>query len=187
MGSPTASGGLSLSALLSQVLVSFTIEFDNEFEHQMPHRTTNHPSSSPSRQGPWLVSLVMWSNCMRFVDEKGVAVREVERLVRTQTNWSGMERWGYIIVRPDETGPRPKAPRSEWMVRPTAKGRLAQQIWRALFGAIEVRWGVRLGVAGITGPELSVGSDPADRHGIARLPSYPGLRSVQQSAGRTRT
>jgi hypothetical protein len=58
---------LPLSALLSQVLVAFTIEFDNEFEHQVPHRTTNHGSATGSV--PWLVSRVMWSNFMQFVDE----------------------------------------------------------------------------------------------------------------------
>jgi hypothetical protein len=87
-----------LSALLSQVLVAFTIEFDNEFEHQMPHRTTNHDSASNSRQGPWLVSLVMWSNCMQFVREEGIILAALHRLARTGTNLDGMRRWGYIAI-----------------------------------------------------------------------------------------
>jgi hypothetical protein len=67
-----------LPTLLSQALVAFTIEFDNEFEHRMPHRTTNHGSTNHgskrgSRQDPWLVSLVMWSNCMRFAGERACA------------------------------------------------------------------------------------------------------------------
>jgi len=45
---------------LSYALVAFTIEFDNEFERQMPHRTTRHRSAARSRNGPWLVSMVMW-------------------------------------------------------------------------------------------------------------------------------
>ena len=92
--------GLPLSTLLSQVLVAFTIEFDNEFEHQMPHRTTIHGAKTGSRGGPWLVSLVMWSNCMQFIDEHGLSVSELERLARTRTNLNGMERWGYIVVEP---------------------------------------------------------------------------------------
>jgi len=85
---------LPLSALLSQVLVAFTIEFDNEFERQSPHRTTNCSSAAGSRSGPWLCSLVMWSNCMRFVGENGVSVGELERLARTPTNLGGIEkRW----------------------------------------------------------------------------------------------
>ena len=60
----------------------------------MPHRTTRHGSGN----GPWLVSLVMWSNCMRFVTDEGISVGELESLARTPTNWNGMERWGYIVV-----------------------------------------------------------------------------------------
>ena len=98
--------GLSLPTLLSQVLVAFTIEFDNEFERQMPHRTTHGPKTA-SRGGPWLVSLVMWSNCMQFIGEQGLSVGELERLARTRTNLNGMERWGYIVVEP---GPREQSP-----------------------------------------------------------------------------
>ena len=53
---------LPLPSLLSHALVAFTIELDNEFEHQMPHRTRDHGSTG--RGGPWLVSMVMWFNCM---------------------------------------------------------------------------------------------------------------------------
>ena len=74
----------------------------------MPHRTTRHSSS----HGPWLVSLVMWSNCMRFVTGDGISVGELESLARTPTNWNGMERWGYIVVEPDPADSRPKPPRS---------------------------------------------------------------------------
>ena len=57
--------------LLSQVLVAFTIEFDNEFERQMPHRTTIMVQRRPRAAVHGLVSLVMWSNCMQFIDEHG--------------------------------------------------------------------------------------------------------------------
>jgi hypothetical protein len=82
------------SALLSQVLVAFTIEFDNESEHQMPHRTTNHNSTAATLHAPWLMSLAMWENCMRFVGENGVTVRALQELAHTTTNLNGMERWG---------------------------------------------------------------------------------------------
>ncbi len=136
---------LPLSTLLSHALVAFTIEFDNEFEHQMPHRTTSHGSTAGSRQGPWLVSLVMYSNCMRFVGEQGVRAGDLEDLARTKTNLNGMERWGYIVVEPDPSHSRPKPPRSQWMIRATPKGRKAQEVWRPLFGAIEERWQARFG------------------------------------------
>jgi len=134
-----------LSTLLSQVLVAFTIEFDNEFEHQMPHRTTNHGSTTGTRSGPWLVSLVMWSNCMQFIGEDGVRVGELEDLAGTSTNLNGMERWGYVTVQPDPADRRPKPPRSAWMIRATSKGRKAQEVWRPLFGVIEKRWEERFG------------------------------------------
>jgi DNA-binding MarR family transcriptional regulator len=124
--------GPPLSTLLSQVLVAFTIEFDNEFERQMPHRTTNHGSTAGSRPVPWLVSLVMWSNCMKFVGEGGVSVRELEDLARTKTNLNGMQRWGYIVVAGN-------------LVRATPAGRKAQEVWRPLFETIEKRWQERFG------------------------------------------
>jgi DNA-binding MarR family transcriptional regulator len=138
MQSPTR---LPLSALLSQSLVAFTIEFDNEFEHQMPHRTTKQGL----KVDPWLVSLVMWSNCMQFIGEEGVPVGRLEDLARTPTNLNGMERWGYVIVEPDPADKRPRPPRPDWLIRATPKGRQAQDVWRPLFGAIEKRWQARFG------------------------------------------
>jgi len=88
---------LPLPTLLSQVVVAFIIEFDNEFEHRTPHRTTLDRSGT----GTWLTLMVMWWNCMRFAREEGITVGELEDLARTQTNWNGMERWGYIVVAPD--------------------------------------------------------------------------------------
>jgi DNA-binding MarR family transcriptional regulator len=134
-----AAAALPLSALLSQVLVAFTIEFDNESERRIQHWTTNQGGT---RKGVWLVSLVMFSNCMRFVGEGGVRVGELEKLARTQTNLNGMERWGYITVEPDPAGSRRK---SDWVIRATAKGRQAQEVWRPLFGDIEKRWEERFG------------------------------------------
>ena len=125
--------GLPLSTLLSQVLVAFAIEFDNEFEHRMPHRTTNFGS----RGGPWLVSMVMWWTCMRFVRDEGITVRELEDLARTKTNLNGMERWGYITIE----GPE----RSDGVIRATSKGREAREVWQPLFGEIEQRWQARFG------------------------------------------
>jgi DNA-binding MarR family transcriptional regulator len=130
-----------LSVLLSQLLVAYTIELDNEFEHQMPHRTTNHGGTS----GPWLVSMVMWWNCMRFMDEQGVRVGKLVELARTDTHLNGMARWGYIVVAPDPSDSRPKPPLADWIVRATRKGRKAQQVWRPLFGLIESRWRERFG------------------------------------------
>jgi DNA-binding MarR family transcriptional regulator len=141
----TMKATLPLPTLLSHVLVAFTIEFDNEAERLMGHRTTRHGATAGSPHAPWLVSLVMWSNCMRFVDEAGVPGRELERRARTKTNL----RWGYVTVAPDPKDRRPKPPRSAWLVRSTAAGRKAQQVWGPLFGSIEQRWEERFGKAAI--------------------------------------
>jgi DNA-binding MarR family transcriptional regulator len=134
-----------LSALLSQTLVAFTIELDNEFERRMPHRTTNHGSTPGAHQAPWLVSLAMWSSCMRFVGDEGVRVRDLEDLARMATNLNGMERWGYIVIEPDPADRRPKPPRSDWLIRATPRGREAREVWRPLPHAIEECWQTRFG------------------------------------------
>jgi hypothetical protein len=140
---------LPLPALLSQVLVAFTIEFDNEFEHQVPHRTTNHGATPGSRHVPWLVSRVMWSNFMRFVDEQGTTIRELQLRLRMPAKnmriWVTRmsEWWGYIVV---EKRIPPDA-----VVVPTPGGRKAIQVWRTLENLIEKRWRDRLG------------GDPVDR------------------------
>lgn len=134
-----------LLALLSRALVAYTIEFDNEFEHLMPHRTTNFGLKGGARLGPWLVSLAMYSNCMAFVNEQGVPVRELESLARTPTNLKGMIRWRYVTVAPDPADKRPKPPPRDYLIRPTVKGREAQNVWTPLFGVIEERWRDRFG------------------------------------------
>jgi DNA-binding MarR family transcriptional regulator len=84
-------------------------------------------------------------NCMRFLDEKGLTARELEKRARTKTNLNGMERWGYVSIRPDENDRRPKPPRSSWLIRPTTAGKGAQAIWQPLFAVIEDRWKKRFG------------------------------------------
>lgn len=144
---PECGALLSLTALLSQTLVAYTIEFDNEFEYRMPHRTT---ISSPSAGGgPWLVSMVMWFNCMRHVSETPIPVRELQRRARTTTNVGGMQRWRYIDVSADPDDTRAQPPTSELLVRATANGRVAQRLWRPLAGVIERRWEERWGSARI--------------------------------------
>ncbi len=132
-------GRLSLPTLLSHALVAFTVEFDNEFERLVPHRTTEHGSTTRSHPVPWLVSRVMWSNFMRFIDEEGTTVRELQHRLRVPPKnmriWLTRlgEWWGYIVVQPNG------------MVRPTPGGRKAIEIWRTLESLIEKRWRERFG------------------------------------------
>lgn len=121
---------MPLATVLSFLLVAFTIEFDNEADRRMHHRTTRDPGSL---KGPWLVSLAMWSNCLRLVDERGISAAELERLACAATNLHGMRRWGYIVIGDDG------------LIRATQAGRAAQAIWRPLFAEIEARWEQRFG------------------------------------------
>lgn len=136
---------IPLSALLSQAWVAFAIEFDNEFEHQMPHRTTRHGSTATPISAPWLGSMAIWMKFMRFIPESGITVREfkgVAGLTKSElrmwlirlSKW-----WGYIAIEKGAEDPR------DWLLRPTAGGRKALQVWRPLTGIIEKRWEERFG------------------------------------------
>jgi hypothetical protein len=118
--------------MLSQVLVAFTIELDNEFEHRLPNRTTRGPSAP--RGAPWLTSYVMWANVLRYVDADGVTIGELHARAHTRMDsLAGLQRWRYVTVDPER------------VVRPTAAGRRAQEVWRPLASVIEERWRDRLG------------------------------------------
>jgi DNA-binding MarR family transcriptional regulator len=138
---------LPLTTLLSQALVAYTIEFDNEFERQMPHGTTLGGKSGGG--GPWLVSMVMWFNCMRYAGETPLTFAELERRARTPTNLGGMHRWRYIDVEASPDDKRAKPPESDLLVRATRKGRLAQRVWQPLARDIETKWEDRFGIAEI--------------------------------------
>src|ERR1700722_14000189 len=124
---------LPLPALLSQSLVAFTIELDNEFEHRMRHRTTRPAAGVGTERGPWLTSVAMWSNCLRYVTEDGVTVGELARLARTGTNLDGMRRWGWVSVEPDPLKGGRRPPRPNAVLRPTSAGLQAQAVWPPLF------------------------------------------------------
>ena len=138
-----------ISTLLSQVLITHTIELDNEFERRFAAAGVGR------RFG---VSLVMWSNFMRFVGD-GIAVGELPEVAaqpkpRLHSMVGGMERWRYVFVGP-ESAPEPdtrrdgwgsgRGLRRDWVVRPTPAGRKTQELWPPLHGDIERRWAERFG------------------------------------------
>jgi len=133
--------------LLSQALVAFTIEFDNEAEHRLPHRTTSHGTSGPGDGAPkvWLVSMAMWENCMRHVTGEPITVRDLEARARTGTNLDGMRRWGYITIDGTARKVHNGRPGAGTVLRATAAGLRAREIWRPLPGLIEQRWQERFG------------------------------------------
>ena len=141
-------GPLSLSALLSQVLVGFTIELDNEAEHRLPHRTTNQGAAGQGG-GAWLTSAAMFENCLRFVTDQPITVGELETLARTGTNLDGMRRWGYITIDGTARKIHSGRPGPGAVLRATAKGLQARQIWLPLPAVIEQRWTERFGTGQI--------------------------------------
>jgi hypothetical protein len=155
-------GGWPLSVLLSRALVAFTIEFDNEAEHRMPHRTSSHGRSGGGAGpvGPWLVSLVMWENCLRYLTSDGITVTDLTRVARTATNLDGMRRWGYIRI--DPPPPRKPGPRS--VLRPTRAAVTARQLWDPVIGTVEARWEDRFGADAVDGLRTAL------RAVAARLP-----------------
>jgi methyltransferase (TIGR00027 family) len=145
-------GDLPLSALLSQALVAFTIEFDNEAEHRLPHRTTSHGTSGDGDgDATWLVSLAMWENCMRYVTGDPITVGDLEARVRTRTNLDGMRRWGYITIDGSVKKVHHGRPGPDAVLRATAAGLRAREIWRPLAGHVEQRWRERFGVDRVAG------------------------------------
>jgi hypothetical protein len=120
-----------LPTLLSYALVAFTIEFDNEAERRAAHRSSRHGGN---RKSPWLVSLAMYSNCMRLVDQQGISAADLVRGARTAPHLSGMQRWGYLVVDP-----------ATKHVRATSAGMRARAVWKPLFATVEARWAQRFG------------------------------------------
>ncbi len=135
----------NLSALLSQTSVALAIEIDNEAEHRMPHFTTNENGRRKSKDLPWLTSMAMWWNCLRFVPDEGITVREMESLARTKTNLPGMIRWGFVKIEPRPVTPAANAIKLNATVRLTHPGKKSKEVWAPLFGEIEERWRARFG------------------------------------------
>jgi hypothetical protein len=133
-----------LSTLLSHALLAFTIELDNAFERRF----------AEAGERARVVSVVMWSNFLRFVGE-GITVEELTTSARLPkprmlSTVGGMERWGYVSVGADAEAKRDgygsaRGLRGDLDVRPTAAGWAAAAIWPGLFGEIEGRWRVRFG------------------------------------------
>jgi hypothetical protein len=163
----------ALCTLLSQPVVALTIEIDNEAEQRLEHRTTRHGATG-ERRSPWLVSLVMWTNGMRYVGDGGITVRELEERARTRTNLDGLRRWGYLTIDPD-TVRGSRQPRQDAVLHPTPAGRRAQAIWRSAPVEVEERWRRRFGAGQID--ELRAALRSIDDRLDGRLPDgLPILR-----------
>jgi len=178
-----------LSALLSQVLVAFTLELDDEFEKQM--RESGYAGAS--------LSVVIWSSLMRFLagaspSVRGLAAQSLSPEKSVKFALGCLERWSFITLEPDPADVRtvPAKPhglrgrllrdgwgsgrgiRSDWIIRPTAKGRRAIEIWTPLFAEIEGRWQARFGSDDIATLRLLL-EDIASRLDVELPHGIPGL------------
>jgi DNA-binding MarR family transcriptional regulator len=92
----------------------------------------------------------MFENCLRFVTDQPITVRELETLARTGTNLDGMRRWGYITIDGAATRTYSGRPGPGAVLRATARGIQARQAWLPLPGLVEQRWRERYGTDQIT-------------------------------------
>jgi hypothetical protein len=163
----------SLSVLLSQVLLAYTIELDNEFELQM----------SKTYARPFLTSIVMLSNFLRYVRDDGttvdeIALRSCAQVKDVASVVGGMERWGYATVDHADPGLAPmrkgfgsgSGVKRATMIRPSMVGRLALEKWSPLPVEIERRWRERLGAGQVD--DLKRALREIDRRSDDALPHF---------------
>lgn len=142
---------LPLSALASQACVAFTIEFDNEFERRTPHRTTNYGSTPGFPRAPWLVSMPIWLRFLQHVPLDGIAIVDLHS--RLAMSGKGLKIWlarlsrwwGYLAIDDPAGNSAPGRITPAAMVRPTAGGRKAIEVWQTLVPFVESRWRERFG------------------------------------------
>jgi hypothetical protein len=144
-----------LSALLSQILVAYTVELDDDFELGMSR------AGFPGAR----LSLVAWTNLIRFIPEGGTSVRDLQTVSfgsddRLKLQLGCLERWGFVYFQREGSGnhephARPGVRRDgwgsgrgikmTWIVHLARRGRLAAGIWSTMWPEVEKRWRQRFG------------------------------------------
>jgi hypothetical protein len=126
--------------MLSWAWIAHTIEVDNLVEAAGAERV--------GRNVP--ISLPMWTNGLRFIDEDGITVDELQTRARAACNIGGLERWGWISV--GEPGPdrrngygSHRGVKGDTVLRPTRAGRYARRLWPRALGDVDGRWRSRFG------------------------------------------
>ena len=89
---------------------------------------------------------------------------ELLRMARTGTNLDGMRRWGYITIDGTARKIHQGHPGPDAVLRATARGLRAREIWRPLSGLIEQR---------LPGLEPYPDNWRASARRAATLPHYP--------------
>jgi hypothetical protein len=129
-----------LTTLLSWAWIAQTIEIDNSFEAASSERAGRH----------FRISLPMWTNGLRFIDESGITVDELRVRARAACNIGGLERWGWISVG-DPSGRRldgfgsHRGVKGDTVLRPTRAGTYARRLWPRMLSGVEERWRAQFG------------------------------------------
>jgi hypothetical protein len=120
-----------LLTLLSWVWIALTIEIDNAFE----------AVAAPHVGGRFRISLPMWANGLRLVDDDGVTADELRAKARAGVNLGGLERWGYLQLGDDEARRQgfgtSRGLRGTTMLRPIRAGQNARRAWPRVVAVVE--------------------------------------------------
>ena len=79
---------IPLTTLLSWAWTAFAIEADNAVE----------AAGSERIRRLFRISMPMWANGLRFIDDQGITVDGLRVRARAACNIGGLERWGWITV-----------------------------------------------------------------------------------------
>jgi hypothetical protein len=139
-GASTVPKQIPLTTLLSWMWIAHTIEVDNAFE-----------AASSERAGRAVrISLPMWTNGLRFINDDGITVDELRAHARSACNIGGLERWGWISV--GEVGGQRRegygshrGVKGDTILRPTRAGAYARRLWPRALHDVEDRWRARFG------------------------------------------
>ncbi len=137
-------------ALLSQAMVAFTIEVDNAIERRLPHFTMKLGSVNPGFGSPWLISSGIWFAFLRHVGPGMISVRDATSRsgltpARVSSCTKGLVRWGYVVHHADPGDSRRKPPKSDWVLVPTANGKLWHETFPEVIAEVDASWEARHG------------------------------------------
>jgi hypothetical protein len=128
-----------LTTQLSWAWIALAIEIDNSFE----------AASSRAVGRTFRISVAMWTNGLRPLDQDGVTVDELRTRARASCNLGGLERWGWITIG-DPNIRRPgygthRGVKGDSVLRPTRAGAYALRMWPRVLSEVEERWRERFG------------------------------------------
>lgn len=162
----TVPKGTPLTVLLSWAWIAFTIEADNTAEAE----------GSDLVGRLFRVSMAMWANGLRWIDEDGITVEQLRSAAGAACNIGGMERWGWIRVGEPVSGRRDgygtqRGIKPDTVLRPRQGGSYARHLWPQVVGETEQAWVRRFG--GDLIAELRAALVPAGNNTGALLPWAP--------------